>query len=221
MISHALLASLVAARLTGPIIAPHPHMNHAAKVDAAHDAIEQPSYAWTQSSCMRTASQSPNMLFLGDSIFDGWSGYLIHEFPGAFIDAEVGRQFSAAIPIYRSLMRYQGIQNIQTIIVELGTNGAVAPSQISQFMALAGNRQVIFIAPKVDRSWGPEVDHLYAALPRYYPNVRVMDWQSISVDHPDYFWADGIHPNWRGIQAMVSHLKQMVAEEMVGDYPPS
>lgn len=186
-------------------------MNAAAHKDALHDAIERPSYAWTASSCLRTASQSPTTLILGDSIFDGWSGYLLHAIPGAFIDAKVGRQFSSAIGIYKSLLRYQGIQNINQIVVELGTNGPVTPDQIAQFMALAGpHRSVIFIAPQVDRPWGHEVDQLYDQLPNYYPNVKILNWQSISAGHEDYFWTDGIHPNWQGIQSLVGHLEPLL-----------
>ena len=176
----------------------------------------QPGYAWTQPYCLRYRSAHPNLLILGDSIFDGWSGYLLHVFPKSFIDARVGRQFSSAIRIYQSLLVYTGIYSIQTVVVELGTNGPVTPQQIARFMKLAGNRRVIFIVPEVPRPWEREVQKLYEGLPDRYPNIRLEYWNRISTlpngrENPAYFWGDGVHPNWIGIQALVAGLQEQIA----------
>jgi len=184
-------------------------------------AAPRADYAWNRPYCLRYRSEHPDLLILGDSIFDGWSGYLLHVFPNALIDARVGRQFSSAIPIYRRLLAYPGIQAISTIVVELGTNGPVTPQQIQRFMDLAGpNRQVIFIVPQVPRPWAGEVQSLYGQLPREYPNVRLEYWNRLSrlpdgQENMAYFWGDGVHPNWRGIQVLVEGLQQTLREEMV------
>lgn len=176
----------------------------------------RPGYAWTQSYCLRYRSAHPNLLILGDSIFDGWSGYLLYTFPNALVDARVGRQFSSAIRIYQSLLAYSGIRSIQTIVVDLGTNGPVTAQQIAQFMMLAGNRRVIFIVPEVPRPWEREVQSLYEGLPAQYPNVQLEYWNRISTlpngqENPAYFWGDGVHPNWYGIQALVGGLQAVLA----------
>lgn len=174
-------------------------------------------YAWNQPYCLRYRTQHPTLLILGDSIFDGWSGYLLHVFPKALVDARVSRQFSSAIPIYRSLLTYAGIRSIQTVVVELGTNGPVTPEQIAQFMQLAGpRRRVLFIVPEVPRAWETEVQSLYERLPEEYPNVRLVYWNRLSTlpdgqENPRYFWPDGVHPNWRGIQVLVQGLAQALA----------
>lgn len=178
----------------------------------------QADYAWDKPSCRRYRSMHPDLLILGDSIFDGWSGYLLHTFPGALVDARVGRQFSSAIPIYQKLLSYTGVQAIRTIVVELGTNGAVTPAQVAQFMALAGpDRSVIFIVPEVPRPWEREVQTLYEGLPQKYPNVHLEYWNRISTlpggqENPAYFWGDGVHPNWAGIQALVGGLVAVLGE---------
>jgi hypothetical protein len=179
----------------------------------------QPGYAWDHRHCLRYITPKPDLLILGDSIFDGWSGYLLHVFPRALIDARVGRQFSSAISIYRWLLGYSGVRAINTIVVELGTNGPVTPDQIARFMMLADGRRVIFIVPQVPRPWASEVQTLYQSLPSRYPNVRLVYWNRISdlpngQENPAYFWGDGVHPNWMGIQVLVNGLSRaLLAEE--------
>lgn len=178
------------------------------------EAAPQAGYAWDRPYCLRYRSRHPDLLILGDSIFDGWSGYLLRVFPRAVIDARVGRQFSSAIPVYRGLLRYPGIRSIQTVVVELGTNGPVYPRQIREFMALAGQRRVVFIVPQVPRPWAGEVQSLYSRLPGEYPNIRLEYWNRLSgvsgQENMAYFWGDGVHPNWQGIQVLVSGLQQVL-----------
>lgn len=193
------------------------YLDKAAMQDAQSDIQQQPQagFAWSRPSCLRYRSSHPNLLILGDSIFDGWSGYLLHVFPKAVIDAKVGRQFSGGLKQYQYLMQYPGIRAIRTIVVELGTNGTVTASQVAQFMGLAGTRQVIFIVPEVPRPWEQEVQNLYFSLPQQYPNVQLEYWNQLSTnsagaENMDYFWGDGVHPNWAGIQVMVNHLENLV-----------
>ena len=189
--------------------------NRVAMHRIVHDRAVAPQadYAWDRPYCLRYRSQHPDLLILGDSIFDGWSGYLLHVFPRALIDARVGRQFSSAIPIYRALLGYPGVRAIRTVVVELGTNGPVTPQQVAGFLQLAGpGRTVVFIVPQVPRPWAREVQSLYASLPQQYPNVRLEYWNRLS-SLPDgqenmaYFWGDGVHPNWAGIQVLVNGLQ--------------
>lgn len=170
-------------------------------------------YAWTQPYCLRYFSSHPNLLIIGDSIFDGWSGYLLHVFPRALVDARVSRQFFQGILVYRNLLHYSDIRKTRTVVVELGTNGPVTARQVEQFMNLAGpNRRVIFIVPEVPRPWAYEVQKLYYSLPSRYPNLRLEYWNRISSlsdgkENPAYFWPDGVHPNWDGIEALVHGLQ--------------
>jgi hypothetical protein len=85
-------------------------------------------------------------------------------------------------------------------------------------MALAGpHRRVVFIVPEVPRPWEREVQSLYDQLPREYPNVQLEYWNRLS-SLPDgrenmaYFWGDGVHPNWRGIQVLVGGLKGVLGK---------
>jgi hypothetical protein len=193
-------------------------MAEAARKAAALNKIEHPDYVWSQPYCLRYRSPDPNLLILGDSIFDGWSGYLLHVFPRAVVDAKVGRQFSAGVREYARLRQYSGIRSIRTIVVELGTNGTVYPADVERFMRMVGFREVIFIVPEVPRPWEKEVQSVYEELPRYYPNVRLVSWNRLAQlpngkENPRYFWGDGVHPNWRGIRVLVGALQRAIEAE--------
>jgi hypothetical protein len=189
-------------------------MDRQALIDSAQDAKLEPGYAWSQPYCFRYHSQHPNLLILGDSIFDGWSGYLLRLFPRAVIDARVGRQFAGGIRQFRWLLQYPGIQRIKNIVVELGTNGAVTPQQVQQFMRLAGQREVVFVVPEVPRPWEREVQALYESLPETYSNVRLVYWNRISAPEgreiPADYWPGGVHPNWAGIQRLAEGLQAVL-----------
>ncbi len=197
------------------------YLDYAARKDAQADltSAPQPQWVWTRNHTFRAKTTTPNMLIFGDSIFDGWSGYLLHIFPTAVINAKVGRQFSSAPRLYQALLRYPVISRINWIVIELGTNGPVTPNQIAQFMKLVGaQRQVIFIIPAVPRPWAPEVIGLYQSLPKYYPNIHLVPWNVLASNSEGkekmkYFWGDGVHPNWKGIQVLVQALKNQLQQQ--------
>ncbi len=169
------------------------------------------SYVWPHARCLRYMSAHPDLLILGDSIFDGWSGYLLHVFPQAVVDARVSRQFSRGVEDYAGLLRYPGIYAIQTVVVELGTNGPITHAQIRQFMSLVGQRRVIWITPSVPRPWQSEVVSAIHWAAHHYSNIEMVPWHSIAQGHPAWFRGGGVHPNWAGIQHEVSALSYAVA----------
>lgn len=176
-----------------------------------HQRHWQPDYVWTQPRCMAYRTTHPDFLILGDSIFDGWNGYLLHEFPGALVDAKVSRQFSTGVQDYANLLQYRGIRSIRTVAVELGTNGPIQKSQIRRFMTLVGHRMVIWITPSVPRPWQDEVLTSIDWAAHRYPNIRLVHWHALAAGHPQWFRGGQVHPNWSGIQQEVSALKRVYA----------
>lgn len=178
----------------------HPHADHNWHAD----------YVWGHSQCLSYTTNHPDLLILGDSIFDGWSGYLLHVFPGAVVDARVSRQFSTGVNDYQNLMQYEGIRRIRTIVVELGTNGPITKSQVRRFMAVAGSRTVIWITPSVPRPWQNEVLQTIYWAASIYPHIHLVHWHALAQGHSQWFRGGGVHPNWSGIQQEVSALQKVV-----------
>ncbi|PKY09846.1 acyltransferase [Acidithiobacillus marinus] len=195
-----------------------------ALVDARNDFTQapKPSYVLDKNSVVRFSEDGPTgLIIIGDSILTGWSGYFAHVFPNALIDGRVGRQFSSAIPIWEELQKTGLTRNVDYVVLELGTNGAVTPQNMRTFLRLAGHRQILLVMPEMPRSWEKEVQHLYLHIAATHPNVHLVRWDLLSRNHPGYFWVDRVHPNWRGIQVMVSAIAEELQQVIHSQTPDS
>jgi hypothetical protein len=176
----------------------------------------RPGYLIGARSVTRQPTVPPaGVVVLGDSIATGWSGYIAHVLPNALISGQVGRQFSSAPQVWETLRAANETASVSDVVIELGTNGYVTPAQASQFISLVGHRNVFLIVPAVPRVWEHEVQALYLQLPSEYPNVHLIRWDLLSANHPNYFGRDKVHPNWTGIQVMVTAIAQAIET-----YPP-
>ena len=194
------------------------YLDRMAIIDARKDFRQSPNpgYVLDAHSVIRFPSLGPTgVIIIGDSILTGWSGYFAHVFPNAFLDGRVGRQFSSAIPIWRTLQENGMTHKVGYVVVELGTNGEVSPQDMQTFLQLVGDRQVLLVMPEMPRSWEHEVQDLYLQTAATHSNVHLVRWDLLSRNHPSYFWTDRVHPTWMGIQVMVhaiaTDLQQVIA----------
>jgi hypothetical protein len=134
---------------------------------------------------------------VGDSIMLSASEELaVH---GVGVNAEVGRQFSEGLPVVRRLANNDRLP--RNVVVHLGTNGYVQPSDCDALVSLAPNRRIFLTTVRVPRDWqDPNNDVLNACAARY-DRVFVIRWFMFSKDHPEWFAADGYHLNAEGQQA--------------------
>ncbi|PKY11192.1 acyltransferase [Acidithiobacillus marinus] len=185
---------------------PERYLDQMAIIDAHKDFSQSPNpdYVLDARSVLRFPKTYPiGVIIIGDSILTGWSGYFAHVFPNALISGRVGRQFSSAIPIWKTMQQTRITQGVGDVVIELGTNGEVLPSDLQELLRMIGHRQVFLVMPEMPRSWEHEVQQLYLQTAATHPNVHLVRWDLLSRDHPQYFWTDLVHPNWQGIQVMV------------------
>ena len=128
---------------------------------------------------------------LGDSVMLGAAGNLAAA--GFCVDAVVSRAFINGLDQVIQL-RADGRLG-STVVVNLGTNGSIGPSDLDRMMAeLAGVPRVIVVTTKADRGWVPPNNEMLRALPVQYPNVVVVDWADAAGMCPGHcFYDDGIH----------------------------
>jgi peptidoglycan/LPS O-acetylase OafA/YrhL len=120
--------------------------------------------------------------------------------PNLYLDAKESRQFSAGLDLVRDL-RMSG-QLGDEIVVQLGTNGTIDPSDFDAMMQLfAGAKRVVILNAKVPRPWEQEVNDTLSAGIKNYKNAVLLDWHDIGTAHPEYFYNDQIHLNPDGQQA--------------------
>ena len=192
------------------------YLDRMAIVDAQKDFTQapEPDYVLDADSVVRFPRIEPiGVIFIGDSILTGWSGYFAKVFPNAFLDGRVGRQFSSILPIWKVLTECHTTQGVRTVVVELGTNGEVSPADMDAFLHMAGDRQIFLVVPEMPRPWAAEVRDLYLKTAASHPNVHLIRWDLLSKDHPDYYWSDRVHPNWLGIQVMVQAIAKALRQD--------
>ena len=136
--------------------------------------------------------QAGSVSAVGDSVMLDAAPYLQQDIAGIAINAAVSRQVSAGIGILTS-QRAAG-QLGSAVIIGLGTNGTFTTGQLDQIMQiLSGQRRVVFVNVRVDRSWEAGDNAVLAAGAQRYPTARVADWYDASANQPAYFAKDGFH----------------------------
>ncbi len=141
---------------------------------------------------------------VGDSIMIDIESDLEADLPGVQVDGMVSRQFEAGIAVVQAARSAGTLGNV--LIVELGTNGTVTPSDFDALMqAAAGVKRVIFVNVDVPRSWEAPDNAVLAAGVARYPGVAVLaDWYSLSSSHSEWFTPDQVHLQPAGAQAMAA-----------------
>ena len=135
---------------------------------------------------------------IGDSVMLGSAAGLQKAIPELEImDAEVGLQVSEAIGILRARRVAGELGDV--VVVHLGSNGTFTAEQFDEMMGVLGeDRRVVLVNTKVPRTWEQPNNQVIAEGVQQYPNAVLVDWYAASVDHPEYFWGDGIHLCPRG-----------------------
>lgn len=162
----------------------------------------RPNVVTPSSSAHSPVTSAPGVvrvLAIGDSVMLGAKAALAQEMPGIAVDAVLSRQFSQAsaiVDLYRS-----GHVLPNTVVVALGTNGAVSATELDSIMQAVAGRQVYFVTVRVPRAWESEVNGQIRALPARWPNAHVIDWHDYAGAHDDWFFPDGFHVTPVGQQA--------------------
>ncbi|SEP74849.1 3D (Asp-Asp-Asp) domain-containing protein [Lachnospiraceae bacterium NE2001] len=147
----------------------------------------------SDSSESSSSGGSGSVTLIGDSLAVGATNSFKSLVPGATVDAQVGRQESAGLGIVNSMKASGSLGD--TVIIELGTNGAFSTTEGQNLIDCIGSdRQIYWVntyGPSL--SWYEEVNSTISSLAASNSNVSVIDWCSIGQAHPEYFGSDGIH----------------------------
>jgi len=118
----------------------------------------------------------------------------------SYIDAQKSRQFSAGIAVAHSLREQHRFGRV--VIVHLGNNGPVKPSDIDAMMReLQGVPYVKFVTVRVDRGWQDSVNATLHDAAKRYKTVGLIDWYAYSNGQRDWFQSDGTHLRSSGAAA--------------------
>lgn len=160
------------------------------------------------------AEKSPvkkhRITIIGDSVMLSAVPALREEFPHALIDARVSRQLVQCTGIIK---HYKSTGELgKAVIIGLGTNGPFTQSQGQELVDAIGSRRIIYWVNTYGKtlSWQGEVNRMIAALARENKNIHVIDWASLAVSHPEWFYNDGIHLKPSGQPAYAKLISKSV-----------
>lgn len=159
-----------------------------------------------------------DMLAIGDSVLLGARHYFLRGLPGAWVDAQVGRQGRDALRIVRALRAREQLP--ATVLIHLGTNGYLPESLFRKLLVELDDRErVILVNVHAGRRWVADNNDMLTELSRLQPNIVLVDWAALAEGHPEYFVADGIHLSGKGIRAYVGAIRQ--ASGVTGAFLPA
>jgi len=140
----------------------------------------------------------------GDSVILGIRASLDAQKPISVMNARIGRQ----APELLEVMQGDKAQvSNSPVIFNLGNNGVLNRSDVQAIFELVKDQpQVIVVNTAVSRPWRDGNNALVAEVAQQYSTVTLIDWNSISIGHPEYFAPDGIHLVPTGVAVYVGEI---------------
>lgn len=159
------------------------------------------------------AAQKLKITAIGDSVMADAADSIQKLMPQAYVDAQVGRQGSAAPDVIKQLDK-QGHLN-QIVVLNLGTNGSMSQQTIDDIVhAIGPNRQIYWLTAHVPtKPWQQTVNDEINAAGKQYSNVHVVDWYGASENHSDWFGKDNVH---MGEQGNINYAR-LIAKSILAD----
>jgi len=140
----------------------------------------------------------------GDSVILGIRASLDAQKPISVMNAQIGRQAPELLEVMQSDKSEVGNS---PVIFNLGNNGVLNSSDVQAIFELVKDQsQVIVVNTAVPRPWRDGNNALVAEVAQQYSTVTLIDWNSISMGHPEYFAPDGIHLVPTGVAVYVGEI---------------
>lgn len=149
---------------------------------------------------------------IGDSVMLGAIQNLNNQFPNGYIDAKVSRTAWKAGAILNELNEKNMLGN--PIIINLGANGDCSTECKQEIMRLCGNRKVYWLNTTNNQDTNVRLKNFA----EYYPNLHIIDWNTLSSGHSEYFYADGIHLTGIGRKVYTEVIFNAIYEDYLKEF---
>lgn len=154
---------------------------------------------------------------VGDSVMLGAVPNLSKQFKNGYFDAEVSRSVLRATGILNDLNSKKMLKG--PIVINLGANGDCSKSCKLKIVEACRNNEIFWVTVTNDKS--VHINDKLKDLANEISNFHVIDWESISSGHKEYFYADGIHLTGPGrkayTEALYNALKTVYADKIMSD----
>jgi peptidoglycan/LPS O-acetylase OafA/YrhL len=151
-----------------------------------------------------SAPESDGLWVTGDSVILGIRSSLGAQKPISVMNARIGRQAPELLEVMTSDKAEIGNS---PVIFNLGNNGVLNRSDVQAIFDLVKDQpQVIVVNTAVSRPWRDGNNALVTEIAQQYSTVTLIDWNAISMGHPEYFAPDGIHLVPTGVAVYVGEI---------------
>jgi len=151
---------------------------------------------------------------VGDSVMLGAVNNLYEAFPNGYFDAQISRTAWVAHGILSSLKRNNMLGDI--VILNLGANGDCSIDCKKEIIEECEDRHIFWLTVTNDKD--VNVNKELFKLSKKYDNVHIIDWETISKDHIEYFFADGIHLTGTGREVYTKAIYDSIYNVYLEDY---
>ena len=151
------------------------------------------------------AQSTPDGVWLtGDSVILGIRAALEENRPLSVVNARIGRQ----APELLSVIQHDKAQAEKApIVFNLGNNNSLTRTQVEEiFRAVKDQPEIVVVNTAVPRPWRDSNNKIIREVAYQYPKARIVDWNSISNGHPEYFAPDGVHLVPAGVNVYVAAI---------------
>ena len=177
--------------------------------DAAEVSVDEKSVG-SDFDPVASPNQKTGLWIAGDSVILGIRSLLEGYEPVDLINARVGRQLPELIDVVR--VDVKSVPE-SIAIVNLGNNGAISEDRVRElFELLKDQPYFVVVNAAVPRGWREANNEIITSVIDEYPNGRLVDWDRISTDRPEYFAPDGVHLVPTGANVYVSSILEVLEE---------
>ena len=156
-----------------------------------------------------------SVIGIGDSVMLGAVPNLNKQFPNGYFDAKISRTDYVVNDILVDLKNKKMLGN--PIVLNFGANGDCRNNKCKeQLMKTAGDRDVFWLTVTNDKD--VHFNNRIREFAKNYPNLHIVDWESISKGHSEYFYKDGIHLTEPGRKAYVKAVYDAIAKKYIDEY---
>lgn len=152
--------------------------------------------------------QPIDVLAIGDSVMLGAANVLTDR--GVTVDAVKSRPYRQALEIANYMKSVNRLGSV--VIIHLGTNNTVDESTLDEIMVpLKDVPLVLFVTVHVPSEVRQNTNNRRInELTSRYENVKVLDWYSIALAHPEYLYSDKIHIRPEGQKVYADLMMQAI-----------
>lgn len=151
---------------------------------------------------------------VGDSVMLGAVNNLYSQFPNGYFDAQISRTAWVAHGILRNLKNNNMLGDI--VILNLGANGDCSIECKKEIIEECEGRHIFWLTVTNDKD--VNVNKELFKLSNKYDNVHIIDWETISKGHDEYFFADGIHLTGTGREVYTKAIYDSIYSVYLEDY---